>query len=154
MHKIRTMIVLGFVGLLGILGSWSDAWYFDRFTQNDQKVVVTDDIDGDPFREWAANPAWWVNGLYNQGKIWSFFEAQNQTINFIQNIVNWSLSIIGLIALVYLLYNGFLMLTAAGDDAQFKKGAKAVRTTTLALVGMWVSALIVNAIFYFVDKIL
>jgi len=28
---------------------------------------------------------------------------------------------IGLIALVYLIYHGFLILTAAGDDTQYKK---------------------------------
>jgi hypothetical protein len=59
--------------------------------------------------------------LYNNGNITTFLQAQNDTIAFIQNLINWALGLVGLVALIYLLYNGFLMVTAAGDDGQFKK---------------------------------
>jgi uncharacterized membrane protein YobD (UPF0266 family) len=40
----------------------------------------------------------------------------------IQIIINWFLGIVGLVALGYLLYNGFIMTTARGDEKQFDKG--------------------------------
>jgi threonine/homoserine/homoserine lactone efflux protein len=73
---------------------------------------------------------------------------------FVQRLVNWFLTIIGLIALVYLLYNGFQMLTAAGDEAKFKAGATAIRAATIALLGIGFSALIVNTIFYLISRFL
>lgn len=125
----------------------------DRLTNNDQTVVQTNDIV-DPLRDGANNPGQWVEGLYYNGKIFSFMQAQNETLAFIQRMVNWSLSVVGLVALIYLLYHGFLMVTAAGDDAQFKKGAKAARTAVTAIIWIWLSALIVNFILYIIGAII
>lgn len=125
--------------------------FLDRITQNDQDVVVTNDIN-DPFRDGAHNPWRNVDGLYYQWGITTFLQAQNQTIAYIQRMVNWALSFIWVIALVYLLYHGFLMLTAAGDETQFKKWVKAVRTAVIALVWIAVSAFVVNFILYLVSK--
>jgi threonine/homoserine/homoserine lactone efflux protein len=61
-------------------------------------------------------------------------QAENQTLAFIQKMVNYFLSVVGLIALIYLLYHGFQMVTAAGDDAKFKSGAKALRSATIAII--------------------
>ncbi len=128
--------------------------YYDKLTQDDQSVVVTNDISGDPLRHGASNPNNGINGLYSRGTITNFLQAQNDTIAFIQNIINWALSIVGLVALIYLLYNGFLMVTAAGDDGQFKKWAKALRTSAIALIWLGVSAFIVNLILYLIAQIL
>lgn len=123
----------------------------DRLTQDDQNVVVTNDIV-DPLRDGAHNPGSRVNWLYYQWGITTFFQAENQTLRFIQKIVNWALMFIGVVALVYLVYHGFLMVTAAGDEAQFKKWAKALRSAIIAIVWVGLSALIVNFIFYLVGR--
>jgi hypothetical protein len=44
------------------------------------------------------------------------------------------------------------MVTAAGDETKFKSGAKAVRSAVIAIVGIALSALIVNFIFYIVER--
>ncbi|MEI6774905.1 MAG: hypothetical protein WCL18_09385 [bacterium] len=54
-------------------------------------------------------------------KISSHQNAQNKTLDVIKNIINYALSMIALVALVYLIYHGFLMVTAAGEDTQYKK---------------------------------
>lgn len=41
-----------------------------------------------------------------------------------KGVVNWVLGILGLIALIVLLYGGLLMVTAAGDTTQYEKGMK------------------------------
>lgn len=127
--------------------------YYDILTDNDQEAVVTNDITGDPLRQGASNPNGWINGLYSNGNITTFLQAQNDTVAFVQNLINWALGLVGLVALIYLLYNGFLMITAAGDDGQFKKWAKAARTAVIALIGLGVSALIVNLILYLIAQI-
>ena len=42
-------------------------------------------------------------------------------MDVIRTFLNWVLGILSLVALVVLLYGGFNMVTAAGDDAKYKK---------------------------------
>ena len=42
-------------------------------------------------------------------------------LNVVKGAVNWTLGILALIALIVLLYGGFLMVTAAGDSGQYEK---------------------------------
>jgi Type IV secretion system pilin len=127
--------------------------YYEKLTQDDQTIVKTSDIT-DPIRQGAYNPGQNIKGLYNQGEITTFQQAKGDTMAFIQRLVNWFLGIIGLVALVYLMYHGFQMLTAAGDETKFKSGSKAIRAATIALLGIGFSALIVNTIFYLISKFL
>lgn len=140
--------------IVTVLGVTNMAWatnILDRLTQDDQDVVVTNDIV-DPLRDWAHNPGSRVDWMYYQWGITTFFQAQNQTLRFIQNLVNWALMFLWVVALVYLIYHGFLMITAAWDEAQFKKWAKALRSAIVAIVWIALSAIIVNFIFYIVGR--
>lgn len=47
-------------------------------------------------------------------------------------------------ALVYLIYHGFIMLTASGDDTQYKKGLKGIKFAAIAIVGIGASRLIIS----------
>jgi len=47
--------------------------------------------------------------------------AQNQTFQIINNFINYALGLLAMIALIYLLYHGFLMVTSAGDEEQYGK---------------------------------
>jgi threonine/homoserine/homoserine lactone efflux protein len=58
------------------------------------------------------------------------------------------------IALIYLIYNGIQMMTAAGDDSKYKKWAASARAATIALVGIGTSALIVRTIFWLIGFII
>ena len=61
---------------------------------------------------------------------------------------------VGLVALVYLIYHGFLILTAAGDETQYKKGLKGIKFAAIAMVGIGASWLIVSAIFWLIALII
>lgn len=153
---MKRLFVIGavIVGVVASCGQSAQAYqFYDKFTQDDQKVVKTSDIV-DPLRDGAYNPGQNIDGLYNQGKILNFQQAQNDSLAFVRRLVNWGLGLIGFVALVYLIYNGVQMLTAAGDEAQFKSGAKALRAATIALLGMGFAALIVNTVFYLISKFL
>ena len=80
-------------------------------------------------------------------KISNHQNAQTKTLDVVKNIINYALLMIGFVALVYLIYHGFLILTAAGDDTQYKKGLSGIKFAAIAIAGVGASWLIVSAIF-------
>jgi len=73
-------------------------------------------------------------------------------INFVQSAVNWILAFLGLITIIILIWGGFQMVTAAGDDSKYKKWFTIVKQSVIGLILIGVSALIVNLIFAFVNS--
>ncbi len=147
MKKTILRVMIGVMSIVGVASA--NLW---RLTQDPEDVVVTNDINGDPIRDGADNPGRWVVWIVRNWEITNFFQAKNQTIAFIQNLINRSLWLVWLVALVYIIYHGFLMVTAAGNDAQFKKWAKALRTAVISILWIGLSAYIVKFIFYLLDR--
>ncbi|MFA6256543.1 MAG: hypothetical protein WC606_05230 [Candidatus Absconditabacterales bacterium] len=118
--------------------------------ENDQQVLNTENIN-DPLRDGAYNIVGGSGALggiaSSSDKITSHQNAQSKTMTVIKNIINYALGMIALVALVYLVYHGFLILTAAGDDAQYKKGLSGVKFAAIAMAGVGASRLIISAIF-------
>lgn len=128
--------------------------------ENDQQVLNTEWIQ-DPLRDGAyqiIDPSTgtgqlsWVVGVGD--KISSYEVAKNKTMQVIKNIINYALWFLALIALVYLIYHGFLILTAAGDDTQYKKGLSGIKYAAIAIVGIGMSWLIVSWIFWLLNLII
>ena len=88
----------------------------------------------------------WVAGAdkWGQGDTWF--------ISFVQSAVNWILAFLGLITIIILIWWGFQMVTAAGDDNKYKKWFTIVKQAVIGLILIGVSALIVNLIFNFVNS--
>lgn len=121
--------------------------------ENDQQVLNTENI-GDPLRDGAynmVNPVTWTGEIWGLAstdeKISTHQNAQDKTMQVVKNIINYALWMIALIALVYLVYHGFLVLTAAGDDAQYKKWLSGVKYAAIAMAGIGLSWIIVSFIF-------
>ena len=74
-------------------------------------------------------------------------------IDVIKTFINWMLGMLALIALVVLLRGGFQMVTAAGDDAKYKKGFKILQQAAIGLVFIGVSWLLVSVIFWLLGVI-
>jgi hypothetical protein len=62
--------------------------------------------------------------------------------------------LISLVALVYLIYHGILVMTAAGDEAQYKKWLKGIQFAAIALIGVGLSWLIISFIFYIIGGLI
>lgn len=74
--------------------------------------------------------------------------SQNQDLRqYIKNVVNFALGFLGIIAVVVVIYGGFLYVTAAGKEEQAGKGKKAL---TYAIIGI----LIILSSFALVNTIL
>jgi hypothetical protein len=102
---------------------------------------------------------WWVVGVTGLDSLpWvdaNMTWAENDWLvsSVIQTAVNRVLGILALIALLILLYAGFLMLTAAGDDDRYNKWFTILKQVALWLVMIWLAWLIVSMIFYLIDFI-
>jgi hypothetical protein len=96
--------------------------------------------------------SWDIVGIWD--KISSHENAQNQTLQVIKNLLNYALGMLWLVALIYLIYHGFLIVTAAGDDTQYKKWLSGVKYAAIAIVGIGVSWLVVSWIFWLLDLVI
>ncbi len=150
------------LGAIVIYVSLIVVWYAQMIVPSSENYILTEQEEqilhsqgiGDPLRQWAYNiiqPEWgtgtlsWIVGVGNQ--ISSHPEAQNKVMQVVKNIINYVLGMLALVALVYLLYHGFMMVTAAGDDAQYKKGMAGIKYAAIAIAGIGASWLVVSWIF-------
>lgn len=74
-------------------------------------------------------------------------------IDVAKSFINRLLGILALVALVILLWGGFQMVTAAGDDGKYKKGFKILQQAAIGLVFIGVSRLVVSVIFWLLGVI-
>ncbi len=73
-------------------------------------------------------------------------------ITFVQTAVNWILWFLGLISIIILIWGGFQMITAAGDDGKYKKWFTIVKQAVIWLILIWASAMIINLVFSFMSS--
>lgn len=100
-------------------------------------------------------PSWFgdVTSTSNVGVSGTGTAQGGKLIDVIKSFINWMLGILALIALVILLWGGFQMVTAAGDDAKYKKGFKILQQAAIGLVFIGVSRLMVSVIFWLLGVI-
>ena len=124
------------------------------YTTSQDEILQTDDITDNPLRQGAAdivdNPA----GEQLEGDLirpvdgieQDFDRSINDTLALIQRIINYVLGLVALVALVYLLYHGVMLLTSQQDDV-VKTAGGAIRTAAIALAWLAVSWFVVSFIF-------
>lgn len=62
------------------------------------------------------------------------------------SIINFFLGFVGLIAVVFLIYGGFLMITSAGDEGKVEKGTKIIIYSIAGIVVIVLSWVIVGTV--------
>ena len=97
---------------------------------------------------WDQSTAWGI-GVAGAGQ-----EKGDTLITVFKTFINWMLGMLALIALVILLWGGFQMVTAAGDDAKYKKGFKILQQAAIGLVFIGISWLVVSVIFRLLGTVL
>ncbi len=126
---------------------------YKNLNKDHQTIVETDNIE-DPLRDGSYGIAEKVQGLYmKQGRLTTFLKAQDAALAYAQNIINWTLFIVWTVALIYLLYTGFQMITSSWDETKFKERTKRTRSALIGLLGIGLSAIFVNFVLYVIDKV-
>lgn len=131
----------------------------DILNKDFNKILEVADIN-DPLRDWAygiiwaenADPDKKITSVMESWKITQHKTAMDSTLGLVKTIINYLLWFIWLVALLYLIYNGFLMLTAAWDDTQYKKWLKSLKYAGIAIWWIWISWLFVSLIFWIISK--
>lgn len=124
---------------------------YNVYTKEEDKVIDDSQLWDDPLRQWATDLASNTNGIAND-PIDSSEDARNQTLNFIKKLVNYTLSLLSFIIVLYILYWWIVMLTAWGDNNKYKEGFDRVKIGALIIILIWLSWLIISFLFYIVNR--
>jgi hypothetical protein len=77
----------------------------------------------------------------------------SKLITSVKTFINWVLGLLSLIAFVILLYGGFQMVTAAGDETRYKSGFTVLKQAAIGLVFIGISWLVITLIFSVINLI-
>lgn len=83
------------------------------------------------------------------------FEGEITTVNpedITINTMSWALGLLGLIAVIIILYGGFLWMTSAGNEEKISKAKKILTYSIIGLVVILTSMIIVRYIFGSVNE--
>jgi hypothetical protein len=84
----------------------------------------------------------WVNN-----EIQTHADAKLQTMKIINNFIDYALAWLSLVALLYLIYHGFIVLTAASDDSKYKEWIKWIKYAAIAMIWIGLSWIFISVIF-------
>lgn len=130
------------------------------FNTNINSTINWTDNMENPLNDWAfwiVNWEWWNGQLswlvWTDQKITDYSNALSKILKTIQNIVNYALWLIGVIALIYMIVHGFMILTAAWDDGKVKKWFKWIKNALLAISWIWLSWIIISFIIWLIKTL-
>lgn len=161
---MKIMKRIGYILLLWLVGICSAQleipWDATIFNDNQDQYINANDISN-PIRDGAytaikspdENSEIWGVQWVGQ-KIEDHTTAREKTFTIIKNLINYALGLLSLVALIYMIYHGIIILTAAGDDAKYKQGLKGIKFAAIALIGIWFSRIIVSSIFWLILEVL
>lgn len=156
MKKFCRIFVYLLVWLLVFLPSFSSArskFWQDKWTW--YKPVVEDPTIDDEKMETIAQGT--HDTIYDKLQWVLRFQEREEysttlwyAVSLVQVAINWILWILAFVALAYMLYSWFLVLSSWADDSKAKKGRKWISTAAIALAWIWLSWLIVSAMIWFI----
>ncbi len=153
------IIVIGVMGALPVFA-------VDRFGTTDE-VITTDQNDTvgaeivnstDTLRDGTEIIAEWIGDADNNDKIYfsevtSTEQSRSKTADYVRALVNYALAIIGLVALLYVAYHGFLTVTAAWNEEQSAKWVEGMKYGAMALIGIATAWFLLSLIFWLIQQI-
>ena len=133
----------------------------ERFPSDE--TALTNDIDDiawqelrdvdDPFRDGSYWVSEWLNGIYNEEELTDTWSAWEKTMNYIKWILNYILGIIWLVALWYMIFQWFRMLTAGSNEEEVNKAIQWIKYAVFAIVWVGLSWFILSIIFWFLQLV-
>lgn len=128
---------------------WFDGGNNKVITKDINDVVGKEIIDSEKvLRDGSYTLSDGVKGIYNDTKLEDTGTSREKTANYVKGLINYFLSLAGLVALLYLLYHGFLAVTAGTDEDQLKKGMQGVRYAGMAIIWVGVARFLVSGILW------
>jgi len=94
----------------------------------------------------ATASAVYAQGNFNTGDIGSINLYKGGLSGLISKLVNWGLGIVGIIAVIYLIYGGVIYITAGGDAEKAGKGRVAITNAIIGIIIIIAALAIYNAV--------
>lgn len=121
----------------------------ENFAWDSSPVVNDQDIEN--INEWWETFSRKLDGILWLPQKDDYATSLWYVTTLVQVLINWLLWILAFVALVYMLYCGFLVLFSWSDDKNASKGKKWISTAAIALAWIWLSWLIVSAMIWFIN---
>ena len=111
--------------------------------------------------EITEDPMWQWSEAMGKKSSWILYfpQAKNYdtelwyALALIQIVINRALWILAFIALVYMIYNWFLVLSSGSDSKNTDKGKKWIKNAVIAIAWIWISWLVISAMIWFINMI-
>lgn len=121
--------VFVFLCLLGLSFSWVSAGFFDSFI-SDGAPDVRYCTDGDCGLEEGVEI---IKGSLNG------IETDRSASEYIQDVIQYLLMFISIIAVIYIIYAGFQILIWSGDEEKLKKSRATITYVIIGIVVIWLA---------------
>lgn len=105
------------------------AGFFDDFISGSQPNVIYCNGGECGLDEGVALVKGWINDL----------ETERTLSQYIQDVVQYLLMFLSIIAVLYIIYAGFMILTGNGDEEKLKKSRTTIVYVALWLVIIWLA---------------
>lgn len=92
-------------------------------------------------------------GVINMDVLGEWSSQKDALFNIVRGWINWTLGILAFIALIILLYGGFLMVTAAGDDEKYGKWFTILRQAAIGLILIGIAWFVVSLVFFLINLV-
>ena len=153
MKKFYKICVCLVVGLLGLALSFSNAR--SKFWTDIERPKVTDpkfsgDVITGSISEWTTYETDKLEWILQFPERTDYATPLWYALALVKIAVNWILGILSTIALIYMLYCGFLVFSSWASDNNAKKGRKWISTAAIALAWIGLSWLIISAMIWFI----
>jgi hypothetical protein len=116
-------------------------------------VISWNDVENNSISQWSNLFSNWLRWIIHIPQSDEYPTSLWYVIALIQIAINRLLWILAFVALIYMIYNWFLVFTSGSDDKNASKGKKWIWTAAIALAWIWLSWLIISIILWFINNI-
>lgn len=125
-------IVLFFLGLSFFSFSINESWALSIFKDNSKIIYCS---DGEcSLDEWTKIVKEGIDDI----------EKERTLSVYVQDVVLYLLTFITIIAVIYIIYAGFKILTSAGNDEEISKSKSTIISVLIWIIIIWLSYTIVK----------
>lgn len=131
-------------------------WPWDKtiLTEKTEDVVSGDISDSDDAINLGIDTIWWgkIEGIYGEN-IADNATAWEKATNLMKWFMNYLLGLVWLIALGYIIVNGFITLTAWDDEERASRWMKWIKVATIAIAWLALSWFILSLVFFLIFSV-
>jgi len=125
--RVLSILVLIFIT------SFSDIIWYDVFSDPEIKIPYAS--DNNSLEHWVEIAGEWIKDVINDGRLFS---------EVIQDMVIYFLGFITLIAVIYIIYAGFRILTSSWEEEVIKKSKSTIMYVIIGILVIWFAWTIAN----------